>query len=182
MARYLDRVTKQWYEPATDTGDCGAGYIRNPDLSGVVGVPQSRWVIDGDTVRAPTSEENAAFDAAELEAAKINKVAAIDERTKDLLENGSVTVNGEEVSTSLAAQVTLNGLKGLYDIGLLTFPQEISATNGLSYTVNSINDFKRVVGLVGTYVMTTKAAGRVLRAAVIAATSTAQVESVEDNR
>lgn len=182
MARYLNRYTKEWYGPPVDTGDCGPDYIRNPDLSAVEGIPQQRWIVEGDAVRAPTTEEAAAFDAADLEAAKQSRLAEIDNRTSEIIQSGAVIVNGEEVSTSLAAQVSLNGMESLYRLGVLTFPQQWSATNGMSYTINSYPDFVRVAGIVGTFVHVTKAAGRALRAQVLACTTVAQVQAVEDSR
>lgn len=181
MARYLDRTTKQWVYPHPDYGSV-EGAIRNPDLSAVDGVPQARWIVEGDVVRAPNSEETAAFDAADLAAAKESRKQQIDNRTGEIIEAGSVNVNGVDISTSLAAQTSLNGMKGLYDIGLLTFPQEVSATNGGVYVINSLNDFKRIVGLVGVFVLTSKAEGRALRAAVLACSTVAEVAAVEDNR
>ena len=181
MARYLERSTRQWVYPHPDYGFVD-GAIRNPDLSGVEGIPQSHWVIDGDEVRAPSPEELSAFLASELESAKEARNRQIDARTGEIIDAGSVNVNGVDISTSLAAQTSLNGMKGLYDIGLLTFPQEVSATNGGVYVINSLNDFKRIVGLVGVFVLTTKAEGRALRAAVLACTTVAEVAAVEDNR
>lgn len=181
MARYLDKATREWIYPHPDYGFVD-GAIRNPDLSGVEGIPQSHWVIDGDEVRAPSPEELAAFLASELESAKEARNRQIDARTGEIIESGSVNVNGVNISTSLAAQTSLNGMKGLYDIGLLTFPQEVSATNGGVYVVNSLNDFKRVVGLVGVFVMTSKAEGRSLRSQVLACSTVAEVDAVEDNR
>ena len=126
MARYLHKASKQWHYPAVDTGDCGPDYIRNPDLSAVDGVPQHRWIVEGDSVRAPTTEETAAFDAADLEAAKLDKMAAIDARTAEIIAINGVIVNGVAISTSIAAQVSLNALEGLVRLGVATWPQDLS--------------------------------------------------------
>ena len=182
MARYLHKASKQWHYPAVDTGDCGPDYIRNPDLSAVDGVPQHRWIVEGDSVRAPTTEETAAFDAADLEAAKLDKMAAIDARTAEIIAINGVIVNGVAISTGIAAQVSLNALEGLVRLGVATWPQEVSATNGGSYTINSQPDFVRVAGIVATFVTTTKAAGRALRSQVLACTTVEQVQAVEDSR
>lgn len=182
MAIYLNRVTKEWYDPPVDTGDCGPGFIRNPDLSLVSGIHQSRWVIDGDVVRAPTEQETAQFDAAELAMAKESRISEIDAKTASLIESGSVTVNGINVSTSLPAQVSLNALEGLVRLGVATWPQDVSATNGGKCTISSQPDFVRIAGIVATNVATTKALGRYLRSQVLACTTIEQVQAVEDNR
>lgn len=181
MARFLHKTTKQWHDD-DGTGDLGPDYLRNPDLSAVAGVPQSRWVVDGDAVRAPNEQELAAFVAAELAAAKAVKLEAINAKTGQLIESGSVVVNGVSISTALTNQVSLQALDTLVAKGIATFPHEISATDGTSYTITSSADFVRIAGIVATFVMTTKAAGRALRAQVLAAETVEAVAAVEDNR
>ena len=181
MARFLNTTTLAWRDD-DGTGLAREGELRNPDLSAVANVPAKYWRIVGGAVVEMTAEQKAAIDAADLQAAKLAKIAAIDARTGDLIASGSVNVNGVDISTSLAAQTSLNGMKSASDFGLLTFPQQVSATNGGAYTINSLNDFKRVGGLVMTFVLTTKADGRALRQQVLDATTIAEVEAVEDNR
>jgi len=62
MATFLHRTTKQ-LAPDNGTGDLGAAWIRNPDLSAVDGVASLYWIIEGDTVRPATGGEIAAIDA-----------------------------------------------------------------------------------------------------------------------
>lgn len=63
MATFLHRTTKQL--AADDgTGDLGANYIRNPDLSAVALEPVKYWVVEGDAVRAATQLERTAIDLA----------------------------------------------------------------------------------------------------------------------
>lgn len=182
MARYLNRYTKEWYDPPVDAGDCGPDFIRNPDLSLVSGIHQSRWIIEGDLVRAPTEQEASQFDESELEIAKESRIDEIDAKTSSLIESGSVTVNGVNISTSLPAQVSLNALEGLVRLGVATWPQDVSATNGGKYTISSQADFVRISGIVATFVATTKALGRHLRSQVLACKTIEQVQAVEDNR
>lgn len=182
MADALHRTTKELrrsvHSPAYDPAE----WIINPDLSAVTGVPQSRWIIDGDAVRPPDAGETAAFDLADLQAAKEAKITAINAKTGQLIESGAVVVNGVSISTALTNQVSLQGMDTLISKGIATWPQPISATDGTSYTIASLNDFNRIADLVSTFIMTTKAAGRALRAQVLAADSLAAVNSVEDNR
>lgn len=182
MADVLNRSTKELrrsqHAPAYDPAE----WIVNPDLSAVANVPQSRWIIDGDSIRPPDAGETAAFDAADLAAAKESKIAAINAKTGQLIEAGSVVINGVSISTALTNQVSLQAIDALVAKGLTTWPQPISAIDGTSYAITSLNDFNRVAGIVATFVMTTKAAGRTLRAQVLAADSLAVVNAVEDNR
>lgn len=182
MADVLNRSTKELrrsqHAPAYDPAE----WIVNPDLSEVAGVPQSRWIIDGDSIRPPDTGETEAFDAADLAAAKETKIAAINAKTGQLIEAGSVIINGVSISTALTNQVSLQAIDALVAKGLTTWPQPISAIDGTSYAIISLNDFNRVAGIVATFVMTTKAAGRTLRAQVLAADSIAAVAAVEDSR
>jgi hypothetical protein len=86
------------------------------------------------------------------------------------------------ISTALTNQVSLQAIDALVAKGLTTWPQPISAIDGTSYAITSLNDFNRIAGIVATFVMTTKAAGRTLRAQVLAADSIAAVNAVEDSR
>lgn len=139
-------------------------------------------VVDGDTIRAPNESELAARAVEALAAAKSAKMSAIDARTAAIIESGSVTVNGVAIFAGLTNQVSLQALQQLVTRGVATWPQPISAVGGGAYTITSQADMDRVSGLVATFVMTTKAAGRTLRAAVLAATTLAEVAAVEDSR
>lgn len=182
MATVVNRTTKEirysQHSPAYDPSE----WLINPDLSAVDGVPQSRWVIDGDSIRPPDAGEIAAFDAVDLAAAKESKIAAINAKTGQLIEAGSVVINGVSISTALTNQVSLQAIDALVAKGLTTWPQPISSIDGTSYAITSLNDFNRIAGIVATFVMTTKAAGRTLRAQVLAADSIAAVNAVEDSR
>ena len=181
MARFLNKATKQFRED-DGTGQARENEIRSPDLSAVEGVAQARWIVDGETLRAPNEQESAAFDAADLQAAKVAKLDAINAKTGQLIEAGSVVINGVAISTALTNQVSLQGIDSIIEKGLATFPQPISATNGGTYLISSQTDLDRIGGLVATFVMTTKAEGRALRALVLACNTVAEVDAVEDNR
>lgn len=85
MARFLNKATKQFRED-DGTGQARENEIRSPDLSAVEGVAQARWIVDGETLRAPNEQESAAFDAADLQAAKVAKLDAINAKTGQLIE------------------------------------------------------------------------------------------------
>ena len=87
MARFLHSTTLAWRED-DGTGLARDGELRNPDVSAVADVPTKDWrVVDGAVVEM-TSEEKAVVDAAELTAAKVAKMAAIDARTAVLVTAG----------------------------------------------------------------------------------------------
>jgi hypothetical protein len=184
MARYWDIANRCWHEPAVDTGDCGPGFLRNPDTTPVAGVPESRWFVaeDGATLRPPTTEEAASIDAAELAAAKERRYAEIDARTAALIETSGVVVNGESISCSKTAQQNMTALVVNNLLGRVTFPRSISATNGGQYQVESSEDLLRISGLMTAFVAGKLDEGRAIRLQVFEATTLAQVEAVEDSR
>lgn len=181
MADVLNRTTRELltskHEPDYDPAD----WIINPDLSAVANVPQSRWVIEGDTIRPPDETELAAFLAAELATAKAAKMTAIDSRTQSLLSLG-VRVNGASVSTSIAAQTTLLGMRLSLADGWITLPQDISTTDGGTHTITDQTEFNRVCQLVLGRVKSVLDQGRALREQVIAAADVTELASIVDNR
>lgn len=181
MAVFLNRKTRELRDD-DGTGIAGADEIRNPDLSAVVGLPSWQWMIEGDAVRPPTIDELAALQSVLLADWKRSRIESIDARTKSIIDSGSVNINGVDISTSLANQVSLNMLKQVIDFGIATWPQPISATNGATYSIASLNDFKRISGLVATFVMTTKAEGRTLRSRVISAGTKEEIDAIIDDR
>ncbi len=182
MGTVLHRTTKEIRRSINTPDYPPADWLVNPDLSAVEGHPDSRWIVDGDAVRLPNESELPAIEAAELAAAKAEKMEAINAKTAALIEAGSVTVNGVAISTALTNQVSLQAIDTLVGKGIATYPQPISATDGTQYAITSQADMDRIGGIVATFVMTKKAQGRTLRAQVLACTTAAQVEAVEDTR
>lgn len=181
MANWLHKATLRYQgsedPPITDQ----ANWIRNPVLP--EGCDDWSWcVVDGDTVRAPTTEEQAVVTAAKLAGAKAAKIREIDARTGELIETGSVTINGEDLSTRQTQQTSLLGIKASIDVGIGTFPRALSATDGSTYQCPNLTDFIRISGMVLAFVESAKASGRALRAQVLAATTLAEVAAVEDSR
>ncbi len=181
MSNWLHKATLR-YEGSQDPPlDQQGDWIKNPTLPAGV----ESWadvIVDGDTVRAPNEAELAVQNANKLAAAKVAKIAAIDARTEYLIEHGSVVINGESISTRLTQQASLLGIKASHDAGLPTFPRELSAIDGRSYTCPNAADFVRIAALVLYFVETAKASGRALRADVLACTTIAEVEAITDGR
>ena len=182
MANWLHRFTKEYRTSSDPPLHQQYLWIRNPDLSAVAGELPDAWIVDGDAVRLPTEQEWVPINAARLAAAKSAKLQAIDSRTASLIANGSVLVNGESISTSLEAQVSMQGIRVLVAEGKMTLPRTVSATGGYSYTIESTADLARIGGLMGAFVEGKKAAGRAIRSQVLAASTVAEVDAVVDDR
>lgn len=181
MADVLNRITRELRTSQHEPDYNPAEWIINPDLSAVANVPQSRWVVDGDTIRPPDESELAAFLATELAAAKAVKIADVDAKTQSLLSLG-VRVNGASVSTSIAAQTTLMGMRLSLAEGWISLPQDISTTDGGLHTIADQTEFTRVCQLVLGRVKSVLDQGRALREQVIAAADMTELASIVDNR
>lgn len=181
MANWLHKTTLEYRRSNDPPLEEQSSWIRNPVLPNGV----DSWeevIVENDTVRARTFEESLALTASRLGVEKQRKIAEIDARTASLIQNGSVVVNGESLSTSVTQQVSLLGIKVAIDAGLGSFPRTLSALNGFSYVCPDLADFVRISELVLAFVEGCKASGRVLKSSVLEATTLAEVAAVEDNR
>jgi len=180
MGNVLHRQTRE-YLTSVNTPDYPAGeWLINPALP--EGIPPERWVIDGDAVRGPNPQEAAAFDAADLQAAKRAKIAAIDARTSEMVQSGVEVAPGKVVGTTLPATQNLQNLVLGVQLGTLDLPQDISTVDGGSYTITGSGDLVRVAGLLTAHQRAALDAGRALRADVLAAATLDAVAAVEDDR
>ena len=181
MARFLHGTTLTWRED-DGTGAARDGELTNPDLSGVEAVPSKYWKVAGGSVVEMTTEEKAVVDAAELTAAKVAKMAAIDANTATLVSAGVSVATGKTISTSLAATQNLQNLWIGFQQGIVTLPKSISTTDGGTYTITDNADLIRIAALLRDFQLTIIEAGQSLRADVLAATTLAGVAAVEDSR
>lgn len=183
MATVLNRATKELRHSVHSPGYDPAEWIENPDLSAVDGIPQSRWVVDGNTVRPPNESEQSAFDAADLAAAKESKINAINAKTAALVTDGIEVASGKVISTSIAASQNLQDIAISISLGMsFPFPQRISTLDEGVYEIQDLADFARIAALIKAQKKTIMEAGQDLRAQVLAADSIAAVNAVEDNR
>ena len=180
MANVLHRQTRQYLTSVNTPDYDPAEWLVNPSLPD--GVPPERWVVDGDSVRGPTPQEAAVFDAADLWITKQNRISAIDARTADIVTSGVEVATGKTVGTTLPATQNLQNLVLGVNLGTLDLPQDVSTTDGGSYTITGSADLVRVAGLLTLHQRTALDAGRALRAQVLAATSIDAVNAVEDIR
>ena len=148
----------------------------------LAGIDPSRWIVDGDAVRGPTTEEQAAFDAADLHAAKAVRIVEIDARTAAIITSGLEVATGKVISTSLQSTQNLQDIVLGRSMGLIDFPQDISTLDGGHYTITDLGDFVRVATLLRNFKTDILSAGRALRASVLSAESLAAVAAVEYSR
>jgi hypothetical protein len=139
-------------------------------------------------VDALTNDQNDSFSSLiaahspALERAKRVKKKQIDDKTDELIASG-VPFNGEIFSMSLAAQANWMGIVQAYDMGLLTFPYEVSTNSGdQRYTFQTFAEFQQFYGT-GMYVLGNHVAGgRALKEQVVLASTLAEVSAIQDNR
>jgi hypothetical protein len=120
----------------------------------------------------------------ELEALKALRIIEIDARTSELLKLG-FEYNGSSFSMSEAAQRNWAALGAARANGMLSYPLTISTVDEGSYDIQSDNDCLAFLGAYMTYQaspLSPLGNGRVLKAQVTAATTSAEVEAVIDER
>lgn len=123
MASVLHRVTKQVL-PSVNTPDYDpVDWIINPDLSAVTGLLAKYWVIEGDTIRAATTEEHSAIDALEgYEGLTIEQVKrkVYDEINlfRDSKIDAGVTFMGHSFDSDQRARENILGMCGALSLGI----------------------------------------------------------------
>ena len=182
MARFLNIATLQWRED-DGTGLARDGELRNPDLSQVDGVPVKHWkVVDGVVVEMSQQEKDSVVDS-ELLAAKESRIAAINAKTAALVTAGIEVESGKVISTSIAASQNLQDIAISISLGMPSpFPQKISTLDEGVYEIQDAADFARIASLIKSQKKTIMEAGQDLRLQVLAATTLAEVDAVEDSR
>lgn len=84
MANVLHRTTKQYLSSVNTPDYPVIDWIREPDLSAVVGWQSKYWIITGDVVTLADAAARAAIDAADLQTMRDAVVAQLDQ-TEDVL-------------------------------------------------------------------------------------------------
>jgi len=146
MANVLNRSTKQYVASVNTPEYPVAEWIVNPDLSGVVGVPNKYWVVNGDVVTAMSQAEKDAVDAAEMTAFRDSTAARVDEvediiRALSLVLLDELNLHAERTNAILTAvdgAASLAALKtsvlAIQDVPLRTIAQ---LKNGLRSKLGS---------------------------------------------
>lgn len=157
-------------------------WIVNPDLSAVSAVPKQYWKITGDVVSEMSQGEKDAVDAGQLDAKKTEKIAAIDERTAELIGDGFV-YGSKAFSLSLPSQAKMMGTHQVKDHPALTYPIKWNSKDDLDfYELQNAADLESfyLTGL-GT-VRAHLDSGTALKDQVRAALTIADVAAIVDTR
>lgn len=156
MSAWLHRTTLR-YLPSTSESKLPEpvnDYVRDPDLSAVIGQPKKYWIINGDTVRMGDANEQSAVDTAEaaasLLAARAEAVtrASLDIGDREMIEVllfeiNKLWVRVEELQVALlAAKASTGGTANLRDAlpaNYLDFQPKLRSQLLQEY-VNGINE------------------------------------------
>lgn len=126
--------------------------------------------------------EKDVVDGALVPAAKTAKKNAIDART-DAIIAGGFDYDGHHFSLSVGAQMNLVGLQKGIDAGAIMFPHKISTDDdSVEYSIPDEATYTTIYLLGVGAIKTAMDSGRVLKLAVAACTTLAEVEAVEDLR
>lgn len=157
-------------------------WIVYPDLSGVASVAEYYWKAAGDVVVEMDAAEKTTADAMQLDIAKGNKTAAIDARTREIISEGFI-YDCAEFSLSVQAQQNIVGLKVPIDMGWITFPHKVSTMDdNVEYELADATAYYNWYAAATTAIKTPYDSGRALKVQVMACTTVAEVDAIEDTR
>ena len=117
-----------------------------------------------------------------LEAARREKLAAIDARTRSLFARGLSVDAGAPISLSEAAQINFLSMDALVRDGFSRWPRGWSRQDGGEYLIQDLADWQRLKALYVQRVAGVQDAGRALRGQVLAAETLEQINAVTDTR
>lgn len=111
MADVLERANLFNLRLSVNTPEFPVGlWVINPNLVPVVGVPVKYWVLTGDILSEMTQPQKDVVDAAELQAAQILQLEALDEITRDVETVASISdISNEDL---IDANMTIASLIG----------------------------------------------------------------------
>ena len=185
MANVINRTTLE-QKFSVNTPDYPVDiWIINPDMSNVVGVPKKYWKIEGDLVLEMNQAEKDAVDAAHLGQHKLERYIAIDVRTDELISEGFEFPDGYEHYYSLSAEGQLNILGAYTAKDSPYFAYPIKWPTILDDYELSINNAATLEAFYLTAVGTVRVvrdSGTVIKEAIRAATTTAEVDAIVDPR
>ncbi len=177
-----ERVIQLFFE-----GQPGFTYDSNTDVLLTSSAPERGWV-NGKEFTAPqgTEYDAYAYDGTSvlvewigtLQEAKDAKIAEIQERTDELIEQG-FTFDSKVFSLSLSSRTYWIGIKAIEP--LVTWPLNVETISDESYTLSQAN----LDSFLGTALATIQAnfdSGTTLKNQVLSATNIADVNAVTDSR
>ena len=178
MSIVLNRTTLELLKSVSTPEYLTEDWVINPDLSGVVAVDKKFWKITGDVVSEMTNLEK---DTAYLAENKLQKIEAIDLKTKDII-LGGFSFGGKIFGLNPDSITDWIGTKQACDLGFLTYPFFISTINDEEFSLTDstmVTNFY-IAGLTAKVVAAT--GGRALKISVNDAANQTELDAVVDNR
>ncbi|MNK54739.1 hypothetical protein D3C87_737310 [compost metagenome] len=123
MASVLHRISKQYLDSANTPDYDPVSWIINPDLSAVIGLLPKYWIIEGDSIRAATTEERTdiddleGFDGLTLDQVRRRVYDSIND-FRDSKINAGVIFMGYEFDSDQRARENILGMCGALSLGV----------------------------------------------------------------
>lgn len=184
MANVINKTTLQYLKSVHTPDYMDGNWLINPDLSAVDGVAPKYWKIVNDQVVEMDSLEKEVVDLNDLPTIKQRKLADIDARSNEIIDEG-ITFDGHLFSLSANAQLNWNSIFTAMQGGLIPADADFEVStkepenDKYLLTPDKRNAF---FGLILSTVSTILAGGRALKQQVKNATNKEQVEAVIDDR
>lgn len=123
MASVINRITKEFLESVNTPDYSPTDWIINPDLSSVNGILEKYWIINGNTVRPATTEEQSQIDElADYQGLTITEIKAkINNEInvyRDTYIDEGVIFNGHLFDSDQRARENIMGMSNAISLGI----------------------------------------------------------------
>lgn len=155
------------------------GWLADPDLSAVSGVPEKHWKVVNDAVVEMSASEKADVDAKELARAKGKAIQAVRSKTNNLVAAGFVH-DGKTISLTIEDLMTLTVLM---NADQSSFEKIVWPTvDGDFVELDTLGEFTTFARKASSGAFKHFGAARPIEESIRVATNVAAVEAVTDNR
>jgi hypothetical protein len=109
-------------------------YLPVPDFSVVAGIPQVYWKIENEQLVEMSDAEKDAVDASQRPAALLDKLLAIDTKTREIIHRGFIH-DTKMFSLSIAAQLNWSRLRLRHATDIISYPVTVSTRSSEDYAI-----------------------------------------------
>ena len=159
------------------------------DFAALHAVPHQYWKFQDDPKRLleMSDAEKAAVDEADFEALRTAKIAGIDQRTSDLIDNGFSFNNSEggvsRFSLSIAGQMNLTNMLMIRDSGLLVYPVLYASKDDKTFaSLANASDVVAFYGAAFAHLGGCRLSGTLLKVQIMECSTVAQLNLIVDTR
>ena len=148
----------------------------NPSFGGIV-FDEDAYNTYVNDIHNPANQPE--VDASNLEHEKYLRLKMVDDKSRELIENG-FSYGGKQMSLSIQAQANLAGFHNVKSI--MTYPQGWTTLDDEEYSIPTEADFDSLYLTALSRKKTVLDEGRVIKVSIKEATNLSELDAIEDNR